>query len=269
MSGSDESESASVRGELRIVADRSALADLAAREIVVRANDAVARRGRFDVALAGGSTPRDLYRRLATSPVREQIPWHATHVFWGDERSVPPEHADSNFRMAREELLDRVSIPAGQIHRIPTEEREPALVARSYQRTITAALDAALTRVPRFDLALLGLGADGHTASLFPGTGAVWVDDAWVIAVHVPQLGVDRISLTVPILNAARTVLFLVAGADKADALARAITLEPTSGVDLDACPARAIQPSDGELLWFVDAAAAARIEATNHNRSS
>ena len=251
-----------VRGELRVLDDRAALADEAAREITFRARAAVLTRGRFEWALAGGSTPRDLYRRLVESPYREEFPWQQTRVFWGDERAVPPDHVDSNYRMAREALLDHVPIPPVRIHRMRAELQDLASAANAYERTLSAAFGLATGEVPRLDVALLGLGADGHTASLFPQTGAVTVRDHLAIAVHVPPLGVDRVSLTVPVFEAARTVIFLVAGEDKAEALARAIVDEPEGGDDWEACPARAIRPRAGELLWLVDRAAASRVVA-------
>lgn len=204
---------------------------------------AIAERGQFTIALAGGSTPKPLYERLATQP----LPWDKIHVFWGDERYVPPTHADSNERMARQAWLDHVPIPPENIHRMPTESPNPADSAQAYEQHLRTFFGD--TEIPSFDLILLGIGDDGHTASLFPHTAVLNVCDRWI---DVGYRGIDpRLTFTIPLLNQARHVLFLVAGASKEAALA-AIFAENTNPFDY---PARFIRPV-GQLQWLIDQAA-------------
>jgi 6-phosphogluconolactonase len=217
------------------------------------AADAVARSGRFSVALAGGSTPKAVYSLLATDArLRTAVPWAETHVFWGDERCVPPDHGDSNYRMAREAMLSRVPVPPGQVHRVRGEEPDPAAAAAAYERELRTSFGTD-TGVPRFDLVLLGLGPDGHTASLFPSTTALSERARLVVANRVEKLGAWRITLTFPVLNAARLVLFIVSGSDKAEAVRD--VLQPRT--DAPALPASLVRPVDGRLLWHLDDAAA------------
>lgn len=240
---------------VRRVADPEALARAAAGELVRVATRAVGERDAFALALAGGETPRRLYELLADprEPFRDRIAWSRTHVFFGDERPVPPDHRDSNFRMAREALLGRV--PAASVHRIRGED--PA-AAEEYEAELRRffAIPAG-EAPPRLDLVLLGLGTDAHTASLFPRSPALEERRRWVAAPFVERLGTRRITLTLPILDRARAVLFLVSGGDKAEALAR--VLEPAAGEELP--PAARVRP-EGEILWFVDRAAASRLGA-------
>ncbi|MGE5617794.1 MAG: 6-phosphogluconolactonase [Sphingomonadaceae bacterium] len=258
------------------------LSEAAAGLFAELAADAIARRGRFAVALSGGSTPKRLYQLLANAPWREQIDWGRCHLFWGDERLVPADHPDSNYRLARETLLRRLPIPLGQIHRVPVEVGVGESVAAAYEAEMRrffvedtarqhphadeerAAGDEAApgdseprhlsggsAETPRFDLVLLGLGSDGHTASLFPGHSAVEEQVRWVVATPSGRLPppVDRVTLTLPVINAARAVLFLVAGADKAPVLRQVLAGEAS-------LPASLVRPSDGELYWLVDEAA-------------
>lgn len=234
---------------LTVCADASELALEAARRIAEAARAAVEERGRFAIALAGGSTPRLTYETLARPPYRETVPWRAVHVFWSDERCVPPDHADSNYRMARLALLDRVFLPPGNIHRI-NGELPPSDAARRYEAELRL-----LGEPPRLDLALLGLGADGHTASLFPGARASPAG-AFVVAVHAPELRSWRVTLTPDALNLARRVLFLVSGEAKARALAA--TLQGPR--DPARWPAQAIAGQAGAAEWLVDAAAASAL---------
>ncbi len=215
------------------------LAWIAAKHIVALAAEAIERRGRFIVALSGGSTPRPTYALLAEEPFSSQIDWSRVHLGWGDERCVPPTHPDSNYRMAREALLDHVDIPAENIHRI-RGELGAVRAAAAYR----AELDDLLGQDGRFDLILLGMGADGHTASLFPGTPALAERQKTVVAVHVEELDAWRVTLTLPVINSARHVTFLVSGASKAEALARVRDGEPL--------PAGLVQPR-GQLIWIVD----------------
>ena len=226
--------------EFRVYEDAAGLARAAAGQFVTLAAQAIAARGRFLVALAGGATPHAAYELLATEPFAAGVDWAHVHLFWGDERGVPPDHPDSNYRMARETLLDKVEIPAADVHRIRCE-LEPAQAAAAYERE----LEKALGEDGRFDLILLGLGADGHTASLFPGTAALEERERWVLAVYVEKLKAWRVTLTLPVINTARHVIFLVSGTSKAETLARVRASEPL--------PAGLVQPVAGRLLWLLD----------------
>jgi 6-phosphogluconolactonase len=239
---------------LLVVAEQTALAKEAAERCVRIAQEALARGGRFTIALSGGSTPKSLYSLLADEPYSTRVPWSKTHVFWGDERAVPPGDPDSNFGMAKTTLLDHVPIPADRVHRMQAERDDLDLAAREYEAEIARSFGVpAGAEPPAFDLILLGLGPDGHTASLFPHTEAARERARWVVRNHVPNLKSDRLTLTPPILNQASTVLFLVAGTDKAPAL-QAVLEGPA---DPDRLPAQLIRPTAGRLIWLVDRAAA------------
>ena len=219
------------------------LAEAAAREFAAKANE---ERGRFAVALAGGSTPKTTYEILARD-YSGRIDWSRTHVFFGDERTVPPDHEDSNYRMAREALLDHV--PVGGVHRM-RGELPPDEAAEACEEELRDFFGS--VELPRFDLILLGVGGDGHTASLFPETSALEVHDRWVVANPVLKLDTTRITLTVPVLNAARAVCFLVAGEGKAEALKEILEGDP----DPREYPASLIQPEGGPE-WMLDRSAA------------
>jgi 6-phosphogluconolactonase len=237
-----------------------ALADAVARHVASLAVDAIAATGRFTLALSGGSTPRAAYTRLATDDLARQVEWSLIHVLWGDERCVPPDDPRSNYRMAKEALLDRVPIPPEQIHRIRGED-EPQEAAADYEDELRSLLrmtpSSAAPRMTGPDLILLGLGEDGHTASLFPGQPAVHEAEYWVMAVPAPTGDMWRITLTPAVLNLAGNVTFVVSGASKSQRLAQ--VLEGPFTPDL--LPAQAIQPSHGRLTWMVDEAAAARLQ--------
>jgi 6-phosphogluconolactonase len=220
------------------------LAEAAAESFAEEAAKSVRERGRFAVALAGGSTPKALYELLATE-YRSALDWDKVHVFFGDERTVPPDHEDSNYRMAYDTLLSRV--PVGSVHRM-RGELDPAEAAMLYEEELKRFFDGP----PRFDLILLGIGEDGHTASLFPGTPALDVTDRWVVENPVEKLGTVRITLTVPAINAAKRVIFLVAGAGKAEALKEILE----GDADPHKYPAKLIRP-EGGAEWMVDRAAA------------
>ena len=217
--------------------------------------------GRFLVALSGGSTPRALFELLAASDRwRTAIDWSRWYVFWGDERLVPPDDPASNYGMAHQALLSRVPIPPDQVFRVPTEAGSPEQVAARYEATLRAALTRPGDRpshggVPRFDLVLLGLGSDGHTASLFPASPAFEEQRRLVVATPPGTLppAVDRVTFTLPLLNAARAVTFLAAGTDKAEVLRQVLAGD-------ERLPAAYVRPRQGELRWLVDAHAAARI---------
>jgi 6-phosphogluconolactonase len=230
------------------------LADAVARHIVARAAQAISSRGLFTLALAGGSTPQATYSRLATRDSRLKLDWRLVHILWGDERCVPPDDPRSNYRMAKEALLDRVPIPADQIHRIRGED-DPEKAAAEYERQLRALLGS-----DGLDLVLLGLGEDGHTASLFPGQAAVHETARWVVAVPAPDGTMWRITLTPPVINAARNVTFVVSGANKAARLQQVLQGPSTP----DILPAQAIRPTQGRLTWMVDEAAAGK--ATAHH---
>jgi 6-phosphogluconolactonase len=230
--------------------DLPSLTRAAADLIASRARDAVSKSGRFTIALSGGSTPRPIYELLAKPPLRDQVPWSLVHIFWGDERWVPHDDARSNYGAAKKSLLEHVPIPSTNVH--------PVQYLATPEQS-AAAYDADLRRFfgrdPRFDLILLGMGADGHTASLFPTSPALNEQTKWAVAGPGPD--VPRVTLTLPTLNEAATVAFLVAGADKAPSVRT--VLNPTPGEPT--LPAQLIRPTRGELLWLLDQPAASQIE--------
>lgn len=237
---------------VRVLDDSEALAEAAARLVADAAAAAVAARGRFTLALAGGETPRATYARLATPPVSERVDWRRTWVFFGDERGVPPEHPDSNYGMARATLLAQVPVPPSQVHRLRGETEDPEAAAAEYAKTLAATFGTRRGEVPRFDLVLLGLGVDGHTASLFPGSPVLKEIFRTVVAVHAAAAAVpQRLTLTLPVFNAAARVIFLVAGAEKAKVVKAVLA-------DRVLLPAAMIRPDSGELVWLLDRAAAA-----------
>ena len=236
---------------LMLVDDGPALADAAARAIAEAAVAAVAEHGRFTFVLAGGATPRDTYMRLAAPPLVDRVPWDKTFIFFGDERCVPPDHAESNYRMASEALLSKVGMSAERVYRMHGEA-DPEEAAADYARTLATVFQTKRGGVPRFDLVLLGLGLDGHAASLFPGSPASKEIFRTVVAVHAAAARIpQRLTLTIPTLNAAARVIFLISGAEKA----KVVKATLTDGAIL---PASMIRPADGALTWIVDRAAAA-----------
>jgi len=224
--------------------------DGAADFIVDRAEQAIGERGRFTIALSGGSTPRPIYARLASADYRERIDWARVHVFFGDECCVPPEDSGSNYLMARESLLDHVPLPPAQVHRIQGEI-DPAQAALSYEQELQSVFRTA--SFPAFDLICLGLGDNGHTASLFPGTAALREQTRWVVPQYVEIMATWRVTLTAPLINTARQIAFLVEGAGKAEILGRVLN----GPYQPDVLPAQLIQPMSGQVHWLVDAAAA------------
>ncbi|HEY9084832.1 MAG TPA: 6-phosphogluconolactonase [Candidatus Tyrphobacter sp.] len=211
------------------------------------ARDAIAARDAFTVALAGGNTPRDAYALLAREPRRSSVAWKAVHVYFGDERCVPPEDPQSNYGMAKAALLDEVPIPRAQIHRM-RGEIAPEQAALEYARVLRDTLGEA----PHLDFVMLGLGTDAHTASLFPGEDPLTDDDALVRAVHPASMNAWRLTVTPRVINGAREVVFGVSGKEKAAAL-KAAREGPHDPVRF---PAQIVKPTNGRLLWFVDAAA-------------
>ena len=240
--------------DIRVSEDQSALAQAAAAYATECYNAAIDDHDYFAVALSGGSTPRALFELLAAPENAQHIGWSKVHVFWGDERTVPPDDPDSNYRMTKEALLDHVALPSSNVHRI-SGELEPALAAAEYEQTLRGFF-ATRSGKTRFDLILLGIGDDGHTASLFPGTEALNETERLIVANHVPKLDTWRITLTAPVINDAAHVAFLVAGTGKAEVLKRVLQ-GPRQPHEL---PSQLIQPVDGELVWLVDKAAAAQL---------
>ncbi len=238
---------------LHVFPDNPSFVSGAANFIVEVAESAIARRGRFVTALSGGGTPKPVYARLASADYRDRIAWEKVHIFFGDERCVVPDDPRSNYRMVREAWLDHSPIPAENIHRLRGED-DPAIESLRYEQEIARLVCS--DRLPAFDLILLGMGGDGHTASLFPGTAALRETARWVVAQYVDVMSAWRVTFTVPLINAARHVAFLVEGAGKAEMLWNVLEgpFQP------DMWPSQLIQPVSGELHWLVDAAAAAKM---------
>ena len=235
---------------VRVLTDPPAVFAAAAVEFLQRARTAIQGSGRFTVALSGGSTPRNLYSLLAT---QSDVPWGQIRFFFSDERHVPPDSSDSNFRMAYESLFSRAPIPHENIFRVPAEIPDADTAAQSYEQTLRQFFQLEADDLPRFDLILLGLGPDGHTASLFPGTAALHEDERLVAANWVEQFKTWRITFTYPALNNAAAVLFMATGAEKQEALLQVLQGKP----DSETYPAQGIQPTNGSLIWLVDQAAA------------
>ena len=238
--------------DLQILPDSNKLYQAAAEQFVQLSTAAIAQRGWFTVALAGGSTPRPVYALLATESLAQRVDWSRVQVFWSDERCVPPYAAHSNYRMAHEALLDHVPLPPVNIHRMHGED-DPALAALAYEQELQSVFRT--TSVPVFDLIWLGIGDNGHTASLFPGTAALREQQRWVVPQYVEVGTLWRVTFTAVLINAAAHVTFLVQGAGKAEMLWRVLK----GPYQPEVLPAQLIQPAQGQLHWLVDAAAAAR----------
>jgi len=239
--------------EIRVCADPGSLAVAAAEHFVALAQEAVTARGVFCVALSGGSTPRAAYALLATEEYAVRVDWGRVQVFWGDERCVSPDHMGSNYRMAREVLLDHVSVPQQNVHRLRGESC-PGDVAALYEVELRKVFRVG---VPHFDLVMLGMGQDGHTASLFPGTEVLDEQRRWVVAHYVDSVQGWRVTLSPLVINAARNVTFIVSGTDKSDVM-REVLEGPSQPYLL---PARLVNPDEGHLLWLLDEEAAALLE--------
>jgi 6-phosphogluconolactonase len=248
--------------EIRILATPAALFQAAAAEFAKLALDAVQKSGRFTVALSGGSTPRSLYQLLASGAF-PKLPWDKTYFFFGDERHVPPDHPDSNYRMANEAMLSKVPIPAANVFRIPAEMNDADAAAGAYEQTLRNFFGWRPGDFPRFDLVLLGLGPDGHTASLFPGSSALDENNKLVVANWVEKFKTHRITFTFPVLNHAACVMFLASGADKA-AMVHEVLENPKAGL-----PSQKVHPTNGKLVWIIDTAAAAELSPASKNRSA
>ena len=252
--------------EIRILPDANAVAQTAAAEFVKLAREALQRKGTFMVALSGGSTPKTLYSLLAERTekrVGPEIPWAQIHLFFGDERHVPPDHSDSNYRMANESMISKVPIPTQNVHRVHAENKDAAAAAADYDKTLVKVFNISENQVPRFDLILLGMGPDGHTASLFPGSSGVQELSKRVVANWVPKFNSFRVTFTRPVLNNAAEVLLLVCGADKAPALS-----EVMGSGDPNTYPVKYVQPDEGKLIWLLDRAAAGRLDSSQATAS-
>ncbi len=244
---------------LQVFADPAALARAAAEEVTRRAVAAVRERGHAIIALSGGSTPKVLYGLLADEPAfRERFPWAQTHFFFGDERHVPPDHKDSNYRMAKEAMFDKMAgvLPPENIHRVHSEQADAAKAASDYAIEVEGFFGATGTRGLRFDVILMGMGPEGHTASIFPGTTGLR-EARPVASAFIEKVGAYRITFTPPLLAQAAAMLYLVAGAEKADML---LTVLEGTTAEPDKYPAQGIGARDGETLWLLDKAAAAKL---------
>jgi 6-phosphogluconolactonase len=243
----------SAEPQVRVFSRPEDLFEAAAEEFIRLANAAVREKGHFDVALSGGSTPKALFSVLASKPAGT-IPWNEIRFFWGDERHVPPDHPDSNYRMANEAMLSLVPIDPRNVFRVPSEIPDAGAAAAQYEQTLRSAFQTGKDGVPTFDLILLGLGPDGHTASLFPGTKALHEKSRLVVANWVDKFKTDRITFTLPVINHAANVMFLVAGKDKAPAMAAVFDGKS----DPEQFPAKLVRPATGSLTWLVGQEAAA-----------
>jgi 6-phosphogluconolactonase len=240
----------SLAARVRVLTDVDALSAQAAAAAVDIINGAVAAHGRCSLALSGGDTPRGLYRLLG-SQFRAQVPWARVHIFWGDDRYVPADHPESNYRMARETLLDHVPCPASNIHAMPTHLSPAAAAAAAYEKVLREYFDGG--DGPAFDLNIMGVGEDGHTASVFPGSRAVDEQERWVLDAHTNATPEWRLTLTLSALSRSRNIFFLVAGATKASALRHALAADS----DPHVYPAAGIRPTTGTVVWWVDSASA------------
>ena len=240
-----------LRGVVRVHRTAEEVADRAASWLARASEEARAEHGYFAVALAGGGTPKALYQRLAAEPYRDAVAWPTWLVFFGDERAVPPDHEQSNYRIAREALLDHVPIPPERVYRMEAEREDREEAAREYAALLADTLAHGPGGAPRLHCVLLGLGENGHTASLFPGTPALDAQRRWVVPGVADYEPADRLTVTFPVINAAEMVAFLVTGAGKRDAL---------RGVRDGTVPAARVDPGDGTLIWFLDEPAAAAL---------
>jgi 6-phosphogluconolactonase len=244
--------------EIYVEEDIQALSRKAAEIIMAAISAALKTKSVYTMVLSGGSSPKCLYTLLATDPVfKDQIPWENVHFFWGDERHVPPDHNQSNYRMADECMLSRLPIPPQNIHRIKSEISDAGRAAELYQQEISGFLQLKAGQLPRFDCVLLGMGPDGHTASLFPETAALEEQQRMVVADWVPEIQAYRITMTIPVLNNAESIIFLIGGENKAETLK--IVLEDKKR--MKRFPAQMIQPVHGKLLWIIDRAAARELK--------
>lgn len=239
--------------QIKILESEEALFRSAAEVFCRLATEAVAAHGKFSVALSGGSTPRGLHNELATT-FASQVPWDRVFFFWGDERHVPPDFPESNYRMAKETLLSKLPIPADHVFRMGGELPDAEQAAQAYQEILREYFHPAPGEFPRFDFMLQGIGSDGHTASLFPGTKALDENQRWVVGNWVEQHSTFRITVTFPVLNNAANVMFLVNGPGKAEIVRKALK-DPSANL-----PCQRVRPTNGNLMWYLDKAAGGRL---------
>ncbi len=237
-----------------IYPDTNTLSHEAAQYIVRLANEAIVSHGRFSIALSGGSTPRVLYGLLGDEPYRNQINWSQVEIFWSDERCVPPDSSDSNYQLAQEVLFSKLSISASQIHRMPADKPDRDAASLEYTQEMQRAFGT--DGIPSFDLLQLGMGPEGHTASLFPHQPSLHEQQRLVMPVNVPKPPPPRLTFTPPLLNAAKHVLFLVTGSDKADAVQAVLE----GGYQPEEYPAQIVRPPHGDVTWMLDTAAAGKL---------
>jgi 6-phosphogluconolactonase len=242
-----------------IFPDISTLRNEAAQYIVRLANESIVMHGRFTIALSGGSTPKTIYGLLGSTPYREQIDWSMVEIFWSDERCVPPDDPESNYHLAQQVLLSSIPISASQIHRMPADQADRDAASLSYTKEMqhTFGTDG----IPSFDLIQLGMGPEGHTASLFPHQPSLHEQQRLVMPVSVPKPPPDRLTFTPPLLNAARFILFLVIGDEKADAVQAVLE----GDYQPDEYPAQIVRPPHGEVTWMLDTNAAAKLQKRNN----
>jgi 6-phosphogluconolactonase len=244
-----------IKPEIHVHDDLEGLSRAVADRFFELAKQHISGSGSFSVALSGGSTPRRLYQLLGSSDYGRRMDWGKLHFFQVDERCVPPDHAMSNFRMIRESLLTSASVPAENVHRV-RGETAPEDAAGQYARDLEKFLSARPPDFPRFDLVFLGMGADGHVASIFPGSTTLAEASRWVAVSEPGPEGQKRVTLTLPVLNAAAHIIFLVSGAEKSETLARALEAEKLTG----SLPVQRVRPASGSASWYVDRAAASRL---------
>jgi 6-phosphogluconolactonase len=245
---------ATIKPDVRVFKDLDGLSRAAATLFVDTCRGAITGRGRALIALSGGNTPTKMYELLAESPYTEQLDWRKVYVFWGDERCVPPDDPESNYRQAHDALLARVSIPSANIHRVQGEA-EPREAALAYALTLRNFATPPMSW-PRFDLVLLGMGDDGHTASLFPGSPVNVATPTAAVTAQYEGRPANRVTITPILFNAARRIMFLVSGDSKSETLAHVLK----GTYDPEKLPAQRIRPTEGELIWLVDQAAASRL---------
>lgn len=239
--------------QVRVFQDEESLSRAAVELIAAATRQAVAAKGRCSVALSGGSTPKRLYALLGSLPYREAVPWPQVHVFWADERCVPPDHPESNFKLASDAFLSKVPLPAANIHRIRGEEG-PGKAARAYEEDLKTFFGSG---APAFNLVLLGAGEDGHTASLFPGSPALAERERISLPVFLERPQYDRVTLTLPALNHAAHVVFLAMGRAKSGVVSAILEEENPQRF-----PAGLVRPLNGDVSWFLDKEAAEKLKA-------
>ena len=243
---------------IAIYPDKHTLSQHAAGYVMRIANESIDLHGYFTIALTGGTTPGEVYSLLGSEPFRSQIDWQRVHIFWGDERCVPQNNPDSNFYLAQEVLLDKIAIPKSHIHPMPADQPDRDVASQAY--TVEMQHTFGTNGIPSFDLIHLGMGPEGHTASLFPHQASLHEIHRLVMPVSVPKPPPDRLTFTPPLLNAARNVLFLVTGSEKADALHAVLEGE----YQPDEYPAQIVRPTNGEVVWMLDKDAAKNLRVNN-----